>query len=112
VARNRIRPHITWVPEVDLAARVAAMPDELLPQEATVSEALSCWATRVALLGVGDPGAALDALWSKAHPGAPPPRTEEARIQWIAGQLEARDLVSFGISEAYIEARRRLLSRV
>ena len=108
LARNRIRPHVTWVPEVDLTARVAAMADELLPQVATVSEALRCWATRVALLGVGDPRAALDALWWKAHPGALPPRTEEARIQWIASQLEARDLVSFGVSDAYIEARRRL----
>jgi hypothetical protein len=39
--------------------------------------------------------------------GGRPPREWQARVRWIAGSTPARDLVSYGVSEAYIEARKR-----
>lgn len=65
------------------------------------------WANRVALLAVGDPNAALDAIaWSLREERAPT-GTEE-RPAWVARQAEARDLMTFSVSDAYAEARNRL----
>ena len=77
---------------------------DVLPHAAHLGGALCRWAARVALLGVGDPAIAFDAL-SGHDPRAL--SSEEARMRWIAGHPDARDLVSFGVSEAYIEARQR-----
>jgi hypothetical protein len=103
-ARNRIRPHLTWVPEPGLSERVSALLEEVLPHADRLAEALCRWGTRVALLGVGDPSVALGALAGQPLHGL---RDESARIRAIAGQSAARDLVSFGVSEAYIQARQR-----
>jgi tetratricopeptide (TPR) repeat protein len=105
-ARNKIRPHVTWVPEPDLSARVAALTDDVLPRGHEIGEALHRWGTRVALLGVGDPAIAIDGL-IESGPRAIRPSGEEARMRWIAGHVEAADLVSYGVSEAYIAARQR-----
>ena len=56
---------------------------------------------------VGDIAVALEALWAAAHPSSPYPKAEEARIRWIAGHAQARDLVGFSVSEAYLMARAR-----
>ncbi|HRG98848.1 MAG TPA: hypothetical protein PLR99_21505, partial [Polyangiaceae bacterium] len=62
------------------------------------------WANRVALLAVGDPSAALDAIaWSLREDGAPV--GEDERAAWIARHAEARDLLTFSVSDAYTEAR-------
>lgn len=103
-ARNRIRPHVTWVPEPDLSVRVATLLEEVLPHADRLADALCRWGTRVALLGVGEPSSALDGLAGQSLQGM---RDEAARIRAIAGQSAARDLVSFGVSEAYIGARQR-----
>jgi len=101
-ARNRIRPHITWVPDPDVSARVATLLEEVLPEADRLPEALCRWGTRVALLGVGDPSIGLDAVLGQPLHEL---RDEAARIRAIAGQFAARDLVSFGVSEAYMGAR-------
>jgi hypothetical protein len=103
-ARNRIRPHVTWVPEPDLSVRVAALVEEVLPHADRLPDALCRWGTRVALLGVGDPAIALEGASGRSLQGL---RDEAARIRAIAAQSAARDLVSFGVSEAYIGARQR-----
>jgi hypothetical protein len=105
-ARNRIRPHLTWVPEPDLSGRIADLMDEVLPRAGDIGEALFRWGARVAMLGVGDPIVALESLQAQDARG-PRPTDEAARMRWIAGHAEARDLVSYGISEAYIAARQR-----
>jgi hypothetical protein len=103
-ARNRIRPHLTWVPDPDLASRASALLDSVLPYVDRLPDALCRWGTRAALLGVGDPSIALDALAGQPLREL---RDEAARIRAIAAQSAARDLVSFGVSQAYIEARQR-----
>jgi Tfp pilus assembly protein PilF len=106
-ARNRLRPHVTWAPERALTTRLDALSNELLPHASIVGEALRRWASRAALLGVGDPSIALQSAWSTLHPSSPLPADEEGRIRFIATHPEALDLVSYGVSDAYIEARRR-----
>lgn len=104
-AKNRLRPHVTLFLETRAIARLAVLAPQVIDAAGDVVEALRTWSARVALLFVGDPAVALEALWAAAHPHSPGPRNEDARIRWIAGHAQARDLVSFGVSEAYIAAR-------
>jgi hypothetical protein len=106
-ARNKIRPHVTATPEPELTSLTAALTANLVPQAAELGEAIWRWATRVALLGVGDLGVALDALWGAADRGPHLPPHVDSRIGWIANDSHAGDLVRYSVSEAYIEARRR-----
>jgi tetratricopeptide (TPR) repeat protein len=65
------------------------------------------WANRVALLAIGDPNGALEAIaWSKGEEAAP--RGPEERAAWIARTAEARELMTFSVTDAYSEARARL----
>ena len=73
----------------------------------SLAGAASSWANRVALLAVGDPSAALDAIaWEKNEEAAP--RESEERAAWIARHAEARDLMTFSVTDTYAEARSRL----
>jgi hypothetical protein len=106
-ARNRIRPHVTATLNRELTAMTAALTSNVVPQAAQLGDALWRWASRVALFGVGELGVALDGLAAAATGRPALPRDLEGRIRWIAGSSSARDLVGYGISEAYTEARRR-----
>jgi hypothetical protein len=65
------------------------------------------WANRVALLAVGDPNAALEAIaWDKGEEKAP--SGAEERAAWIARHVEARDLMTFSVTDTYADARTRL----
>jgi tetratricopeptide (TPR) repeat protein len=73
----------------------------------SLAPAAAAWANRVALLAVGDPNAALDALaWAQGEDAAP--TGSEERAAWIARNPEARDLMTFSVTDAYAEARIRL----
>jgi hypothetical protein len=76
-------------------------------QWANLGPAAHSWASRVALLAVGDPNAALDALaWGQDQDAAP--TAPEERAAWIARHPEARELMTFSVTDAYAEARMRL----
>jgi len=76
-------------------------------QGSALSAATHAWANRVALISVGDPNAALDALaWARGEEEAP--RGSEERAAWVARTPEARDLMTFSVTEQYAEARVRL----
>jgi tetratricopeptide (TPR) repeat protein len=76
-------------------------------QGRNLSAAANAWASRVALVSVGDPNAALDGLaWGRKDDAAP--KGSEERAAWVARTPEARDLMAFSVSEAYAEARARL----
>jgi tetratricopeptide (TPR) repeat protein len=64
------------------------------------------WGSRTALLAMGDPYLALDAI-AVANNQSMPLSTAE-RLRWITRQAEARDLVAFSISDAYASLRARL----
>ena len=76
-------------------------------QSALLGGAIQAWANRVSLLAVGDPNAALDAIaWSRGEEAAP--RGPEERAAWIARTTEARELMTFSVTDPYSEARSRL----
>lgn len=106
-ARNKLRPHITASPDSDLIALTSAVAANILPQAAILGAAISSWASRVALFGVGEPSVAIEALWTAGALGPLMPRDVDSRVRWIAINDHARDLVGYGISDAYIEARKR-----
>ncbi|RLB46560.1 MAG: hypothetical protein DRI90_27230, partial [Deltaproteobacteria bacterium] len=71
----------------------------------TVSNA---WGSRAALLAIGDPNVALEAIaWSYGSAQGPPPAGPD-RVKWIGRQAEARDLIAFSVSDAYAAARAKL----
>jgi hypothetical protein len=77
-------------------------------QAATLGPSALFWGNRTALLALGDPNAALDAIAAAGgHPGGAPQDPAE-RATWIARTPEARDLVAFGVTDAFAEARARL----
>jgi hypothetical protein len=75
---------------------------------ASVGPAVVAWANRVAFLAIGSPTMALDAIaaWHGSTGGAPSDPAE--RLAWVARTPEARDLLAFGVSDAFAEARGRL----
>jgi hypothetical protein len=76
-------------------------------QAATLGPNALLWGDRVALLALGDPCAGLDGIAMAAgQPHAP--RDSAERATWIARTHEARDLIAFGVTDAFAEARARL----
>jgi tetratricopeptide (TPR) repeat protein len=76
-------------------------------QAPAISHAAHAWASRTALLAIGDPNAALDGLaWARGETAAP--TGSEERAAWVARTPEARELMAFSVSEQYAEARARL----
>ncbi len=107
----------------DLARRIGpALPRNLDPtvgvialeaagmlgaQWSSLAPAAHAWANRVALLAIGDPNAALDAIaWGHNEDAAP--TGSEERAAWIARHADARELMTFSVTDAYAEARVRL----
>jgi hypothetical protein len=87
-----------------LALEAAGM---LGPQVQSLGAGAIAWANRSALLGVGDPSGALDAIaWMHGLDAAP--TGSEERAAWIARTPEARDLLTFSVTDNYAEARARL----
>jgi tetratricopeptide (TPR) repeat protein len=79
----------------------AAMEQGALPLGTLAIE----WADRAALLALGDPGMALQAIAA----GAPPPADQPGgRTAWVARTPEALSLASFAVSDLFIQARGRL----
>jgi tetratricopeptide (TPR) repeat protein len=65
------------------------------------------WGSRAALLALGDPNLALEAIaW--AGGATSPPADPGERVRWIGRQAEARDLIVFSVSDGYATARATL----
>jgi hypothetical protein len=104
--QKRLRP---TMPAEDAGLGVMALEaaGQLGTSGPQLRSAIMGWANRVALLAVGDPGAALDAIaWTMKEEHAP--HGAEERPAWVARNAEARDLMTFSVSDAYAEARSRL----
>jgi tetratricopeptide (TPR) repeat protein len=77
------------------------------PQVQSLGAGAIAWANRAALLAIGDPNGALDAIaWMNGLEAAP--TGSEERAAWIARTPEARDLMTFSVTDHYAEARTRL----
>jgi cellulose synthase operon protein C len=77
-------------------------------QQVTLGAAAAAWGNRVALLAFGDPNAALDAIAASGTPAPGAPHEPAERTAWVARTPAARDLIVFGVTEAFAEARARL----
>lgn len=76
-------------------------------QAGALGPSAHAWANRVALLAIGDPNGALDAIaWARGEDAAP--TDPEPRAAWIARNAEARELMTFSVTDAYAEARAKL----
>jgi hypothetical protein len=77
-------------------------------RQATIGPSALAWANRVALLALGDPNAALDAIAAAGGSLGGAPRDPKERTTWVTRNPEARDLVAFAVTDAFAEARARL----
>ncbi len=77
------------------------------PQIGALGGAVLAWANHAALLAVGDPNAAMEAVAFATGRGEPPP-AGDARAGWIARMPEVKELIAFTVSDGYAEARTRL----
>ena len=68
----------------------------------------NAWGSRCALIALGDPNVALEAIaWASGSSSGPPSSGPE-RVRWIGRQAEARDLIVFSVSDGYAAARTAL----
>ncbi len=107
-ATKRLQSALPRQVEPDLGLAALEVAGAVGPQLGLLGGSVLAWANHTALLGIGDLGAALDALGYAQGPrgGDPPPASD--RPNWIAKTPEAKDLVAFGVSDGYTEARSRL----
>jgi len=77
-------------------------------QQATLGPAAVTWGNRVALLALGDPNTALDAVAASAGSPEGAPREAGERGVWVAKTPAARELIAFGVTDAFAEVRARL----
>lgn len=74
----------------------------------TLNAAINGWGSRAGLLAVGDSNVALTGIaWAGGNANGPPESGKD-RLTWIGRNAEARDLVIFSVSDAYVDARARL----
>ncbi len=66
------------------------------------------WGNRVSLLALGDATSLLDALAVAGGMDAGAPREAKERATSITRTAEARDVIAFGVAEAFAEARARV----
>jgi hypothetical protein len=104
-AQGRVRAALPRHLDPNLAALAletgAAMEAAALPLGTLAME----WADRAALLALGDPCMALEAIGA-ASPQPVDPRG--GRAAWIARTPEALSLASFGVSDPFMQARGHL----
>lgn len=93
-------------PDVNLLALEVA--GTLGTQATTLAANSLLWANRVALLALGTPNDAIDAIASAGGQAAGAPRDPKERAAWLGRTQEARDVLAFGVTDAFAEARSRL----
>jgi predicted Zn-dependent protease len=107
-ALKKVAPSIPKKLPPELGMLALEVAGSLGLRASTLGAMALSWANRAALLAIGDPSAALQAIaWGHgARDGAP--LDPEERTSWLARTHEAKDLMTFSISDAYAEARERL----
>ncbi|MGH7294297.1 MAG: hypothetical protein ACRELB_05165, partial [Polyangiaceae bacterium] len=107
-AGGRVQAALPRNLDPDVGVIALEVAGNLGTQAATLGPNALAWGNRVALLAMGDPNAALDAIAGAAGQPAGAPRDPSERATWIGRNPEARDLVSFAVSDSFAEARARL----
>ncbi len=103
-ARRRLAATLPSVPPAELLTLAQDVVGSIGNRASQLGVAVNQWGTRMALLAVGNPKIALDAVaYAAGISGVPQQPTE--RIKWISRNAEARDLTVFSVSEAYWQIR-------
>jgi hypothetical protein len=106
-AQRRLAPVMPRVPDPQLGTLALELAANLGQQALQVGAAAVAWSNRAALLAIGDPTAAVEAIaWTTGLEKAP--SGAEERAGWVARTVEARELLVFSVSDPYSEARTRL----
>lgn len=74
-----------------------------------LGEAAFEWGSRTALLALGDPSVALEALAITTANNPIPAQGTAERVRWAARHAEARKILVFAVSEVYLRLRARLV---
>ena len=74
-----------------------------------LGEAVCAWGSRTALLALGNPAIALEAMTFAVGSGPLQSTDVAERIKWIARHAEARNVIVFAVSDAYLRLRTQLL---
>ncbi len=92
----------------ELRATASAATHSLGTHAASLGGNALAWANRVALLALGNPSAALDAIAASNGSPTGAPRDRNERLAWATRTSEARDLLAFGAGASFAEAQSRL----
>jgi tetratricopeptide (TPR) repeat protein len=93
----------------DMAALAQDVVVALGNRASQIGEAVNEWGSRTALLALGDPSSALDAL-QLATASSPLPREASLeRVKWVNRHAEARNLAIFFVSDSFMQLREQLL---
>jgi tetratricopeptide (TPR) repeat protein len=91
----------------DIAMMAMEIAGTLGTSAAMFGTATMQWGNRAALLAVGDPSAALDAIAMSQGQARGAPRDAKERATWIGRAPEAKDIIQFSVNDAYGELRSR-----
>jgi hypothetical protein len=104
---KRLQRFIPRKDEAELKTLAAQVVSEGVPSADALASAAATWGDRIALLAIGDVGAAMRGIaWTLGQKDAPP-QGVTARREWLLQNPAARDLVAFALSDAYLAARQR-----
>jgi len=104
----RVRAALPRNIDADVGIAALEVAGNLGTQAATLAANAVAWSNRVALLAAGDPNSALEAIAIAAGSRDGAPRAPQERAAWVARTPEARDVIGFGVTDAFAEARARL----
>jgi tetratricopeptide (TPR) repeat protein len=107
-AAGRLQAVLPRTLDPDVGVIALEVAGNLGTQAATLGPAALAWANRTALLATGDPNAALDAIAAAGGLPTGAPKDAKERATWLTRSAEARDVVAFGVGDAFAEARARL----
>jgi predicted Zn-dependent protease len=104
----RMQAALPRSPDPDVPMLALEASATLDGRQATVGFSALAWANRAALLALGDPSTALDAIATAAGLEGGAPTDARERAAWISRTPEARDLVAFGVTDAFAQVCARL----
>jgi hypothetical protein len=93
----------------DMAALAQDVVVALGNRASQLGEAVNEWGSRTALLALGSPSIALDALQLTTVNGPLPKDAAIERVKWVNRHAEARNLAIFFVSDGFMQLREQLL---
>ncbi len=95
-------------PDPQLSLLASEVIGQIGNRASSLNTITNSWGSRTALLALGDPNVALEAIAWSTGSNQGPPASGPDRVRWIGRQAEARDLIVFSVSDGYAAARSAL----